>query len=85
MPTFKEQGIDVDDSSVNFRGIMARKGTPPEVISFLAERVHLMFQDAKVAKKMKAGGSPMRIMSRDEVKKMWVERQAYLTDLLSDL
>jgi len=85
VPTFKEQGIDVDDSSVNFRGIMARKGTPPEVVAFLAERVHLMFQDAKVAKKMKAGGSPMRIMSRDEVKAMWVERQAYLTELLSDL
>ncbi|MFQ5851343.1 MAG: tripartite tricarboxylate transporter substrate binding protein, partial [Candidatus Binatia bacterium] len=25
VPTFKEQGIDVDDSSVNFRGIMAPK------------------------------------------------------------
>ena len=47
---------------------MARKGTPPEVIDFLAERVHLMFQDGKVAKKMKSGGSPMRIMTRAEVK-----------------
>lgn len=85
VPTFKEQGIEIDDSSVNFRGIMARKGTPPEVIEFLAERVHLMFQDAKVAGKMKAGGSPMRIMTRAEVQQMWVERQAYLTELLSDL
>ncbi len=85
VPTFKEQGIEIDDSSVNFRGIMARKGTSPEVIEFLAERVHLMFQDAKVAGKMKAGGSPMRIMTRAEVKQMWVERQAYLTELLSDL
>ena len=84
-PTFKEQGIDIDDSSVNFRGIMARKGTPPEVLDFLAERVHLMFQDARVASKMKAGGSPMRIMPRDEVKTMWVERQAYLESLLADL
>lgn len=85
VPTFKEQGIDIDDSSVNFRGIMARKGTPPEVLDYLAERVHLMFQDGKVAKKMKAGGSPMRIMTRDEVKAMWTERQAYLQELLSDL
>jgi len=85
VPTFKEQGIDIDDSSVNFRGIMARKGTPPEVLDFLAERVHLMFQDGKVAKKMKAGGSPMRIMTRAEVKQMWTERQAYLTNLLADL
>ena len=85
VPTFKEQGIDIDDSSVNFRGIMARKGTPPEVLDYLAERVHLMFQDGKVAKKMKAGGSPMRIMTREEVKAMWAERQAYLEELLSDL
>ncbi|MEJ6596651.1 MAG: tripartite tricarboxylate transporter substrate binding protein [Gammaproteobacteria bacterium] len=85
VPTFKEQGIDIDDSSVNFRGIMARKGTPPEVLEFLAERVHLMFQDGKVAGKMKAGGSPMRIMTRAELKKMWAERQAYLTELLADL
>ncbi|MGB1110876.1 MAG: tripartite tricarboxylate transporter substrate binding protein, partial [Gammaproteobacteria bacterium] len=74
-----------DDSSVNYRGIMALKGTPPEVIDYLAEKVPAMFKDGKVAKKMKAGGSPMRIMSRDEVRKMWDERQAYLTDLLKDL
>ena len=64
---------------------MARKGTPPEVIDFHAERVHLMFQDGKVAKKMYSGGSPMRIMTRAEVKSMWVERQAYLDKLLADL
>ena len=85
VPTFKEKGIDIDDSSVNFRGIMARKGTPPEVIKFLSERVHLMFQDGKIAKKMKAGGSPMRIMTREQVQKMWKERQTYLEGLLAGL
>ena len=34
---------------------------------------------------MKSGGSPMRIMPWAEVKKMWVERQAYLDNLLADL
>ena len=43
--TLKEQGIDVDDSSVNFRGFMAPKGTSPEVIAFLAERVPEMFKN----------------------------------------
>lgn len=85
VPTFKEQGIDVDDSSVNFRGIMAPKGTPPAVIKFLAERVLAMFHDKKVAKKMKAGGSPMRIMSREQVQKMWREREQYLKVLLAKL
>ena len=39
----------------------------------------------KTLGKMKAGGSPIRIMSREEVQAMWVERQAYLTELLAGL
>lgn len=85
VPTLKEAGVDVDDSSVNFRGIMAPKGTPEEVLNTLAEKVPAMFGDKKVAKKMEEGGSPMRIMSRAEVQAMWKERQAYLTELLKDL
>ena len=85
VPTFKELGVDVDNSSVNFRGIMAPKGTSAEIIQFLAEKVPLMFNDKKTLGKMKAGGSPIRIMSREEVQAMWVERQAYLTELLAGL
>lgn len=85
VPTFKEQGIDIDDSSVNFRGIMAPKGTPPEVIAFLADRVPKMFADKRTLGKMASTGSPSRIMTRAEVQKMWKERQAYLTELLKDL
>ncbi len=84
-PTFKEQGVDVDDSSVNFRGIMAPKGTPPEIIAFLAERVPEMFGEKRTLGKMKSTGSPSRIMTREEVQAMWKERQAYLTELLKDL
>ena len=85
VPTFKEQGFDVDDSSVNFRGIMVRKGTPQPVIDKLAKAVPEMFKDAKVIKQMKAGGSPVKIMTREEVQAMWKKRQAYLTDLLKDV
>ena len=86
VPTLREQGIDVDDSSVNFRGIMAPAGTPPEIVAFLAERVPEMFNNKRrVAKKMKDGGSPLRVLGRDEVAAMWKERQAYLTDLLAGL
>lgn len=84
-PTLKEAGFDVDDSSVNFRGIMARKGTPPEVVQLLAEKFPMMFQDARVLKQMKAGGSPVRVISRDEVKEMWSKRQKDLTKLLANL
>jgi len=85
VPTLKELGLDVDDSSVNFRGIMARKGTPNAVIKVLADKVVAMFKDKKVVKKMKAAGSPMRIMTREQTQAMWKERQAYLTGLLKSL
>ena len=85
IPTFKELGYDVDDSSVNFRGIMVRKGTPQPVIDKLAKTVPEMFKNARVAKQMKNGGSPVRIMTRDEVLEMWKKRQAFLTELLKDL
>lgn len=85
VPTFKEQGFDVDDTSVNFRGIMVRKGTPQEVIDVLAAKVPEMFKNDRVAKQMAAGGSPVRVLDRAQVKEMWQKRQAFLKDLLKDL
>ncbi len=85
VPTFMEQGVDVDDSSVNFRGIMARKGTPTEVVDYLAQRVPMMFEDKKTLKKMDSAGSPVRVIPRDQVITMWKEREAYLKELLADL
>ena len=84
-PTFLEQDVQVDNSSVNFRGVMAPKGTPPEVVAFLAEKVPEMFNNSRVLNKMKAGGSPVRIMNRDEVLAMWRERREYLSELLKGL
>lgn len=85
VPTLKEAGYDVDNSSVNFRGLMVKKGTPQAVIDKLAEQVPKMFAHARVAKRMKAGGSPMHIMTRDEVKAMWAKREVTLKELLAGL
>ena len=85
VPTFKELGIPLDNSSVNFRGLMVPKGTPQDVIDYLAKTVPVMFQDEKTIGKMKQTNSPIRIMSRDEVISMWKERQAALSELLKDL
>ncbi|MEM6933493.1 MAG: tripartite tricarboxylate transporter substrate binding protein [Pseudomonadota bacterium] len=85
VPTMKEQGFEIDNASVNFRGIMVPKGTPQPVIDKLAATVPEMFKNARVAKRMKAGGSPMHIMSRDEVIEMWNKRQATLEVLLEGL
>ena len=85
VPTLKELGFDVDDSSVNFRGVMVRKGTPQEVIDTLAAKVPEMFKNKRVAKQMKAGGSPLRVMTRDQVKAMWAKREEFLKKLLAGL
>ena len=85
VPTMMEAGFEVDNASVNFRGVMVPKGTAQEVIDRLAERVPAMFGNERVAKQMAAGGSPMKIMSREEVQAMWSARQETLTDLLAGL
>lgn len=85
VPTLMEAGYDVDNSSVNFRGLMVPKGTPQEVIDKLAEVAPKMFENARVLKRMKAGGSPVHVMTREEVQTMWAERQTYLAELLKGL
>ena len=85
VPTMLEQGLDVDNSSVNFRGVMVPAGTPQEIIDQLAATVPEMFANARVASKMEAGGSPMHIMTREEVQQMWAERQETLQELLAGL
>ena len=85
VPTMTEQGYDIDNASVNFRGVMVPKGTPQSVIDHLAATVPAMFENSRVASRMKAGGSPMNIMNRDEVLEMWAARQITLEALLSGL
>jgi len=85
VPTLMEAGYEVDNASVNFRGVMVPSGTEPAIIDLLAERVPAMFGSERVAKQMAAGGSPMRIMNREEVQEMWAARQDTLTDLLAGL
>jgi len=85
VPTLQEVGYDIDNSSVNFRGVMVPKGTPQGIIDMLAAKVPEMFAHTSVAGKMKAGGSPMHIMTREEVQAMWAARTVTLKELLSDL
>lgn len=85
-PTFQELGIDIDDTSVNFRGLMVAKGTPRDVIEFLSERVPQMFSNKEqVATQMEASGSPLRILTRSEVAALWKKQQSTLPPLLRTL
>ncbi len=85
VPTMIEQGYDIDNASVNFRGVMVPKGTPQAVIDHLAATVPAMFENGSVQSRMAAGGSPMHVMTRDEVIEMWAARQETLEELLAGL
>ena len=85
VPTMAEQGYDIDNASVNFRGIMVPAGTPQPIIDKLAETVPEMFRNSRVQGKMKEGGSPMHVMTREEVIEMWGARQDPLDELLAGL
>jgi len=85
VPTMAEQGYDIDNASGNFRGIMVPAGTPQPIIDKLAATVPEMFRNSRVEGKMKEGGSPMHVMTRDEVIEMWAARQDTLDELLAGL
>lgn len=84
VPTLMERGIDVDDTSVNYRGLMAPKGTPPEVIEVLAAKVPAMFEDSRTAEQLKAGGAGVRVMGPEEVREMWKTSKEELTKVMAD-
>jgi tripartite-type tricarboxylate transporter receptor subunit TctC len=72
--TFKEMGYDIDDSSVNFRGVAFPKGVPKEIVDKAAEIFPKMFDAKATLAKMKESGSPVRTMKRDDVTKMFQDR-----------
>lgn len=85
VPTFKEQGYSgVDNTSVNYRGIMVPKGTPENIVNKLEKKFMAMFHAEKVKKKMKAGGSPMEVMNQKQIQEMWAKDAKTLQALFSN-
>ena len=81
--TFMEMGYtDIDNTSVNYRGVFFPKGVSPDLIAQESEVFMKMFKDPKVLKMMKNGGCPVKVMSREQVLKMFEERQQALSKLL---
>lgn len=85
VPTLQEAGYDIDDASVNYRGVMVPANTPDAVIDTLAAKMPAMFSDAQVVSLMAEGGAPMEIMEREQVKAMWGKRREMLGRLLEKL
>ncbi len=55
------------------------------IIAKLAEEFAKMFNDKKVAKKMKQTGCGVKVIPRDELSKEWVKIETSLKDVLADL
>ena len=84
LPTFKELGVDIDDASVNYRGLAFPVGVPQPIIDWAAERALLMFQDKGVVDKMRESNSPMMIMDRKGAQALFANQKTTLTRLLVD-
>ncbi len=86
VPTFQELGFAaVDDASVNFRGYAMPRGVAPAIVAKAAKIVPAMFNDPEVVKRMNDSYSPRLVLSREEVLKMFQEKQKALEILLKDL
>ncbi len=70
VPTFKGQGIDIDNSSVNIPSISAPKRASREIIDKLSATVSTMFENGRVQDKKKAGESQMHVMIHDGIVEM---------------
>ena len=76
---------------VLFFGLKPQNQSPPgldntdvEIVK-VAAKVPEMFANRRVAGKMKAGGSPMHILTREQVQAMWAAREETLKELLAGL
>lgn len=85
VPTFTEAGYEIDDASVNFRGIMTRSGVSEERLDYLSEKMVEMFNDEEMKAQMEKGGATMRIMDRAELKEMWQRRNAFINELFEEI
>ncbi|MCC8189861.1 MAG: tripartite tricarboxylate transporter substrate binding protein [Planctomycetes bacterium] len=72
LPTMKEQGVDISYSSA--RGLVAPKGTPPEIVAYLRDRLHEATQDPEYIEKMRNAGLPIRYMDGAEFKAYYMDQ-----------
>lgn len=85
VPTFIEQGFKtVGEATANFRGFGFPAGVDPAIIDKAAKDTYDMIKDPTVVEKFKQAGIPYRLLNREEMKKVFAEREAILKDLLKD-
>ena len=74
VPTFKEQGYDIEMASL--RGVAAPKGVPPEILKRLVDAVAKSAADPEFRQKMRAIYGPMRFLPPAEYAEVLRESEA---------
>jgi tripartite-type tricarboxylate transporter receptor subunit TctC len=72
VPTFKELGYNVVTAG-SVKGVAAPKGTPPEVIKYLADRFKKVCEDEEFIKSMKDIGQPVMYQGPEAFAKFLLE------------
>jgi tripartite-type tricarboxylate transporter receptor subunit TctC len=85
VPTFKELGYDIDDASVNYRGIILPKGTAPAIIAKCEKDFIAQFNAPKIQELMAQSGSPLHILNRQETLKLFESMHKTLQTLLKGI
>lgn len=72
LPTMKEMGLDISYSSS--RGLVAPKGTPPEIVAYLEDALRKATEDPDYLAKMKNAGLPVKYMSGKEFRDFYMKQ-----------
>ncbi|MCL1999995.1 MAG: tripartite tricarboxylate transporter substrate binding protein [Planctomycetes bacterium] len=72
LPTMKEMGLDISYSSA--RGLMAPKGTPPEIVEFLRDRLQKATEDPEYIERMNNAGLPIAYMNGKDFKDYYMKQ-----------
>jgi len=83
VPTFKELGYNVV-SVGSVKGVAAPKGTPPEVIAYLAERFKKVCDDPEFIKSMKDIGQPVMYQGPQDFSKFLRDGFAQFGQLIKE-
>ncbi len=83
VPTFKELGYNVTAVG-SVKGVAAPKGTPPEVIRYLAERFKKVCDDPEFIKSMKDIGQPVMYQGPQEFAKFMKEGFAQYGQMIKE-
>ena len=85
VPTFSELGVNIDNRSTSYRGLMVPRGTTERVIGQLSAAAVRMFNHPVTIGRLEEAQVPMKVMNRTETLALWREQQRLLGEFFKGL